>query len=102
MKRSRHKIKKVIEGRKKERQFIVNKINKLLPVMEENRPKIDRRFVKNDDGKIVTKRFWNTEKNKKYVKAHNEVRELREHIYSYVPEPKLKIAKNGDIVQVKD
>jgi len=45
-------------------------------------------------------RLYNKVQNSKFVKVHNEIRELRKKIHSY-PDVKLRVDKKGEIHQIE-
>ena len=79
-----------------QRKKIVSQINKLLPKRDKLRPSMKMKF----DKKKGFVRIYNKVQNSKFVKVHNEIRELRKKIHSY-PDVKLRVDKKGEIHQIE-
>ena len=79
-----------------QRKKIVSQINKLLPKRDKLRPSMKMKF----DKKKGFVRIYNKVQNTKFVKVHNEIRELRKKIHSY-PDVKLRVDKKGEIHQIE-
>jgi len=78
-----------------QRKKIVSQINKLLPKRDKLRPSMKMKF----DKKKGFVRIYNKVQNSKFVKVHNEIRELRKKIHSY-SDVKLRVDKKGEIHQI--
>ena len=79
-----------------QRKKIVSQINKLLPKRDKLSPSMKMKF----DKKKGFVRLYNKVQNSKFVKVHNEIRELRKKIHSY-PDVKLRVDKKGEIHQIE-
>jgi len=79
-----------------QRKKIVSQINKLLPKRDKLRPSMKMKV----DKKKGFVRIYNKVQNSKFVKVHNEIRELRKKISSY-PDVKLRVDKKGEIHQIE-
>jgi len=79
-----------------QRKKIVSQINKLLPKRDKLSPSMKMKF----DKKKGFVRIYNKVQNTKFVKVHNEIRELRKKIHSY-PDVKLRVDKKGEIHQIE-
>ena len=79
-----------------QRKKIVSQINKLLPKRDKLSPSMKMKF----DKKKGFVRIYNKVQNSKFVKVHNEIRELRKKIHSY-PDVKLRVDKKGEIHQIE-
>ena len=79
-----------------QRKKIVSQINKLIPKRDKLRPSMKMKF----DKKKGFVRLYNKVQNSKFVKVHNEIRELRKKIHSY-PDVKLRVDKKGEIHQIE-
>ena len=79
-----------------QRKKIVSQINKLLPKRDKLRPSMKMKV----DKKKGFVRIYNKVQNSKFVKVHNEIRELRKKIHSY-PDVKLRVDKKGEIHQIE-
>ena len=78
-----------------QRKKIVSQINKLIPRRDKLSPSMKLKF----DKKKGFVRIYNKVQNTKFVKVHNEIRELRKKIHSY-PDVKLRVDKKGEIHQI--
>ena len=79
-----------------QRKKIVSQINKLIPRRDKLSPSMKLKF----DKKKGFVRIYNKVQNTKFVKVHNEIRELRKKIHSY-PDVKLRVDKKGEIHQIE-
>jgi len=78
------------------RKVIIKQINKLIPRRDKLSPSMKMKF----DKKKGFVEIYNKGQNTKYVKVHNQIRELRKKIYSYT-DVKLRVDKKGKIHQVE-